>query len=158
MCNTLDRLGDKVVYHETASGIAYRDFTFDLGPRSEYRLVATLYIDNGEAQIRAERLGAPEGEYFWYVSYEPVDFGSLVHTHEVALASLNKLLTHQTRIRHRIGLVFSSFCCEYKEGDKWHELGGHGYFRFGGFNAPSRTIGSEWHAFPRSQLPVPGSY
>ena len=73
---TLANLSEETSYHETRDGV-YWSFTFAVAPGSDYRFLAALYLDNGEVQISARRLDAPEGEYFWYMAYEPVAYESL---------------------------------------------------------------------------------
>ena len=114
-------------------------------PSSDYSFEACLYVD-GEVQILARRDGAESDEYFWYISYEEPDFASLLEMHQRFSDLLLSLLSHDSRVTHHGGLVFRSFECEYLSEGEWISVGGNGYFRWGGFETPSNSCGSVWHA------------
>lgn len=120
----------------------YWAVTFPAAPASDYRFTAYIHAD-GEVQIGAIRNNAPDDEYFWYMSYEAPDFNSLKSMHSRFLDDLKALLTHETCITQKKGLLFGSFTCSFKGSDGWKDIGGTSYLKFGNFKVPPLRTRSE---------------
>jgi hypothetical protein len=91
-----------------------------------------------EKQIQAVLLADDSSEIsFWYRPFEDADFNNSVDLRNKAfLETVELLISHETRIVQKVGLLFDSFRCEYKTAGGWHTVDSMGYFRMGNFNTP----------------------
>jgi len=135
---TLQSWGGKEQCIDGGTG-GYWVVEFPVSNTADYRFGAYIY-DDGEVNSRAKREGAPEDEYFWCKSYEHPDYESVKELHSCFLEELRNLLANPTRIKHKNGIIFGSFECQYNSEESWKSVGGTSYFKFGGFKPPP-TLG-----------------
>jgi hypothetical protein len=80
-----------------------------------------------EMQISAQ-LTAPDSDvnYFWYRPFESAELRDSTEALDTAFCeTLEKLLTHETRIIQKNGWLNWHFICEYKTADCWKRVYGH---------------------------------
>ncbi|MGR9092257.1 MAG: hypothetical protein ACU85U_16940 [Gammaproteobacteria bacterium] len=109
------------------------DIRFPAVPGADYRFRACVYED-GDASVGANRIGAPEDEYFWYLAFEAVVYDEPEDLFKDVLEIVECLLSHDTRIIQSVNLVSVGFECLYADDNGWHSVGGNGALRLG-FNS-----------------------
>jgi hypothetical protein len=104
-------------------------------PEADYRFHLTL---RPERQIHANPLHLGEAHYyFWYRPFEEAEFGNSIEKLDGAfLETVERLVSHETRIVQKRGLLNHSFRCDYKSQGEWKRVYGHSALRFGGFVPP----------------------
>jgi hypothetical protein len=102
-------------------------------PAADYQFELTF---EPERQIHAQLLDASNQRIaFWYMPFEDAAFGdSPARLDEAFIQTLERLLSHETRIVQRRGLLTHSFTCEYRAIDEWKRISGISYLRW--FAAP----------------------
>jgi hypothetical protein len=69
--------------------------------------------------------------HFWYLPFESAAFRNRIDALENAFyKTLEIVLTHETRITQKNGLVLTHFGCEYRTAGTWKRVGGVSYVRF----------------------------
>jgi hypothetical protein len=99
-------------------------------PRADYHF--RLYL-LPEKQIHAVLLNAAAEFYFWYMPFEEAEYDDSV---DAFVATLELLVSHETHIVQKRGLLNHSFTCDYKSVAGWKRICGFSAFRFGGFKVP----------------------
>jgi hypothetical protein len=104
---------------------------------AQYSFSLWFYEDR-EREISAQPLQQNDDhDYFWSRSFELAEFvGSEGDLVKAFCSELEVLLTHETRIVQRKGLLFWHFVCEYRDREKWKSVGSNSAFRFGNFKPP----------------------
>jgi len=91
-----------------------------------------------EMQISAQ-LAVPGSDvnYFWYRPFESAEFRDSTEALEAACCeTLEKLLTHESRIIQKNGWLNWHFKCDYKTADGWKRIYRHSALRLGGWKVP----------------------
>jgi hypothetical protein len=91
-----------------------------------------------EMQISAE-LAVPGSDinYFWYRPFESAEFRNSTAALEAAFCqTLEKLLTHESRIIQKNGWLNWHFKCDYKTADGWKRIYRHSASKLGGWRFP----------------------
>jgi hypothetical protein len=73
---------------------------------------------------------------FWYRAFEAAEFRNPDDLGNAFMEMLKLLLSHETRIIQKHGLLFENFRCEYLSATGWKRVDANGYFRLGGFIVP----------------------
>jgi hypothetical protein len=108
----------------------------DLPPQTGADYFFRLYFDP-ERQIHARLLNTDAKHYFWYMPFEDAAFGnSAEKLDKEFLRTIELLLSHETRIIQRLGLITHSFRCEYKSANGWSKVCAHSALRLGRFHVP----------------------
>jgi hypothetical protein len=86
-----------------------------------------------ERQIHATLIDAdPSRPYFWYMPFEDAAFGnSVVKLDKAFLETVELLISNETRIVQKCGLLSHSFRCDYKAGSGWKRVCGVSCLRTG---------------------------
>jgi hypothetical protein len=86
-----------------------------------------------ERQIHAKLIsGAPSRPYFWYMPFEDAAFNNSVEKLDKAfIETVELLISHETRIMQKRGLLSHSFQCDYKAGSGWKRVFGVSCLRTG---------------------------
>lgn len=64
-----------------------------------------------------------DSNYFWYMPFEDADYGgSMEKLDQHFCETVEKLLTHDTRIIYRSGWLSWQFRCEYRAKDGWENI------------------------------------
>ena len=118
----------------------FLSFSLPADNESEYSFVLTEFV--GERQITAKRVQSPPGEYFWYHQFESADYKDDVSRLTDAFnKKLAIILSHDTRVRQRVGIVWASFRCEYLDAGRWRNLGfSSTCLRWTGLKPPSGSL------------------
>jgi hypothetical protein len=86
------------------------------------------------AQLTAQNSGV---HHFWYRPFESAEFRDSMEALEAAFCeTLEKLLTHETRIIQKNGWLIWHFKCEYKTAGLWTRIPGVSYLKFGRWKTP----------------------
>jgi hypothetical protein len=91
-----------------------------------------------EMQIHAE-LTAPRSNvnYFWYRPFESAEFRDSTEALEAVFCeTLEKLLTHESRIIQKNGWLNWHFKCDYRSADGWKRIYRHSALKLGGWKVP----------------------
>jgi hypothetical protein len=91
-----------------------------------------------EMQIHAA-LTAPSSDvnYFWYRPFESAEFHDSAEALEAAFCeTLEKLLTHESRIIQKNGWLNWHFKCDYKSADGWKRVYRHSALKLGHWKVP----------------------
>lgn len=133
---------------EQTAGISSTRIDLPIAPGSDYRF--QLWVEP-ELQIAAKlMLQSPDRNYFWYRPFESGEFRDSM-AHDAAFSrTVEKLLTHETRIIQNNGWLNWHFRCEYKNFDRWERIYGHSAFKLGGFKVPK--IGGRTHIYRSTAL------
>jgi hypothetical protein len=105
-----------------------------------------------EMQISAE-LTAPDSDvnYFWYRPFESAEFRDSMGALDAAFCeTVEKLLTHETRIIQKNGWLNWHFKCEYRADDRWKRIYGHSALKLGGWKTPK--IDGKTHIYHSTAL------
>jgi hypothetical protein len=107
------------------------DYSFWLHFSPEFQIGAKLVNDPGDRS------------YFWYLPFELADYKNSAEASEDAFYEILELvLTHETRIIQKDGLILTGFRCEYESNGTWNRVGGLSYVRLT-FKLP-RIRGRQW--------------
>lgn len=79
---------------------------------------------DGEPQIHATFVAPHDhSKASWYWPCEMQDYASVEERDSDYLSTLEKILTHRTRILHKRGFLFDSFICQCDEAHGWERIG-----------------------------------
>jgi len=93
-----------------------------------------------EKQIHARLVNTePETEYFWYMPFEDAEFKNSIELDRAFVETLDVIVSNETRIVQKHGLLMESFRCEYNTGSGWNRIYGMSALRPGGFKPPRIT-------------------
>ena len=87
---------------------------------ADYAFELWQYND-GQRHIYARRIGTCEAEYFWYLS---VEYGSAEEIKKSYLKVVQTVLTNNTRIVQKNGLLWVTFRCDYESESRWKRVSG----------------------------------
>jgi hypothetical protein len=121
---------------DKADGISSTTIELPAAPGSDYYF--RLWMEP-EIQISALLIArSPDQKYFWYRPFESSEFrNSMVALEAAFCETVEKLLTHETRIIQKNGWLNWHFKCEYRDSsDRWNRIYGHSAFKLGGFKVP----------------------
>ena len=120
---------------EQAAGI--RSTKIDLPPAAGADYFFQLLIEP-EMQISAERtVPGSEVNYFWYRPFESAEFRDSAEALEAAFCeTLEKLLTHESRIIQKNGWLNWHFQCDHRTADGWKRIYRHSALKLGGWRVP----------------------
>ena len=120
----------------------YWDICFPALSDADYGFRACVYED-GDAAVSAERNGAPEDEYFWYLAFEAVAYDKSKDLFKDVLETVSFLLSRDTRIVQSVGLINVGFTLQYADDNGWHSYGGNSALRLGFKSVLPRIDGKE---------------
>ena len=90
-----------------------------------------------ERQISARLLRLNTQYYFWYRPFDDAEFGNSADRLDKAfIETVEELVTSETRIIQKRGLLTHSFMCDYKSPSAWKRVYSHSALRLGGFEPP----------------------
>jgi hypothetical protein len=106
-----------------------------------------------EIQISAVLLSDGTSNYFWYMPFESAAYGNLASELQKALdQTLESLISHETRITQKRGLLFHTFKCEFKSPRGWKRVYGHSALRYTNFQPPQTAERKRVYRSPAIQL------
>ena len=110
------------------------------------------FYEDRDREISAQPLQQNgDHDYFWYRAFELAEFGgSEGDLVKEFCRQLQVLLTHETRIVQRKGLLFWHFRCEYLRGEKWETVSSQSTLRLGNFKP--RPINGKQHVYQSGPL------
>ena len=91
-----------------------------------------------EMQIGARLIeGGADCNYFWYLPFEDADYsGSTKMLDQRFCETVEKLLTHNTRIIYRSGLLSWQFRCDYETQGRWKKISYNSTLKLAGWKVP----------------------
>ncbi len=83
-----------------------------------------LIISGYEYTLAAVPADEPEAEMFWHQSFESLGAESLKAVEPTFRDFVLHIISHDSRITQRRGLLLYGFTCEIRRGDAWKRVGG----------------------------------
>jgi hypothetical protein len=118
-------------------------------PAADYHL--RLWV-SPEIQISAELLGNVAANCFWYMPFPSSAYGNSEELQKSLDNTLESLISHETRITQKRGLLFHTFKCEFKSPTGWKRVHGHAMLRFTGRQPPQTAERKRVYRSPAIQL------
>ncbi len=91
-------------------------------PSADYFFRLTL--SDADYSLAAVPAGGPEAEIFWHQSFERLGADSLDAVEPVFREFVRDIISHDSRVTQRRGLLFHRFTCEVLRGHAWERVGG----------------------------------
>ncbi len=83
-----------------------------------------LILSGHEYSLAAVPAGEPEAQMFWHQSFEPLGADLLDAVEPTFRQFVQDVISHESRIIQRRGLLLHRFTCELLRGDAWERVGG----------------------------------
>ena len=117
---------------------------------SDYRFEGSLDPEHKFFEVCAElneawRRVFLDHDYFWYQPFEVVGSHPPDQVMRECLKTLRLLVTHDTRICQRKGLLWWSFTCEHLKEGRWVRVYSHSSFRYSNFHPPQIKGRRQWY-------------
>ena len=134
---TLNRLLPDFVVQPVSEGDEQRSTRIDLPTAVGAEYCFELWICP-EKQIGARLIEGGEGcNYFWYLPFEDADYhGSTEMLDQHFCDTVEKLLTHNTRIVCRSGWLSWQFRCDYESQGRWKKISCNSTLKIAGWKVP----------------------
>jgi hypothetical protein len=138
---TLNRLLPDFVVQPVAEGDGQsRSSRIDLPMAVGAEYVFELWI-RPEKQIGARLIeGGEDCNYFWYLPFEESDYrDSIEMLDQYFCDTVEKLLTHDTRIVYQSGWLSWQFRCDYESQGRWKRISYNSTLKVAGWKVPKLT-------------------
>jgi hypothetical protein len=135
---TLNRLLPDFVVQPVSQGDGHTGSTrIDLPAAIGAEYLFELWI-RPETQIGARLIeGGADCNYFWYLPFEDTDYGSSMEKLDQHFCeTVEKLLTHDTRIIYRSGWMSWQFRCDYETQGQWKQISYNSTLKLAGWKVP----------------------
>jgi hypothetical protein len=135
---TLSRLLPDFVVQPVSHGDGLtRSTRIDLPAAVDAEYFFELWI-RPEAQIGARLIeGGADCNYFWYLPFEEADYSrSMEILDRHFCETVEKLLTHNTRIIYRSGWLSWQFRCDYEAQGRWKKVSYNSTLKLAGWKVP----------------------
>ncbi len=135
---TLNRLLPDFVVQPVSQGDGHtRSTRIDLPTAVGAEYLFELWI-RPETQIGARLIeGGADCNYFWYLPFEDADYsGSTKILDQRFCETVEKLLTHNTRIIYRSGWLSWQFRCDYETQGRWKKISYNSTLKLAGWKVP----------------------
>lgn len=119
---------------------AESDYHFEVSLDSEHQFFEICAVLS-----EARRRDFPDHDLFWYEPFEVIGSDSPDQVMRQCLETLRLLVTHDTRICQRKGLLWWSFACERFHEGHWVPVYGHTAFRYSNFHPPQIKGKRQWY-------------
>jgi len=96
----------------------------DLPPAPGADVAYRMMFDAGAYTLFATPVADPEVGIFWHQTFEQMGAPSVEEAEPDFREFVLDVLTHESRIVQRRGMLFHSFACELHRDDEWQRVGG----------------------------------
>lgn len=136
----LQRLLPNVIFNPIVKPIASSkasSVSIELPAASGGEYLFVLFF-SPQRQIHARLLPANTRQYyFWYRPFEDAEFGNSIEKLDCAfMETVEQLISNETRIIQKRGLLTNSFKCDYRSLSGWKTVSGQSALRIRGFVVP----------------------
>jgi hypothetical protein len=106
-----------------------------------------------EIQISARLVDPGASNYFWFMPFQKKAFWKTAEeSQNVVDQTLETLISHETRIVQKRGLLFHTFNCDYKSPTGWKQLYSHVTLRSTEFRLPQTAERKRVYRSPAVKL------